>query len=94
MSIVKVIKYFFILSILFIISLLVVLQFHLFSEDLDGGEITGKINTIEFVKDKETRQLNAMEKSLEINKKMFLGGWSVPWLTYRAFCVTPLYQNW
>ena len=70
MSIVKVIKYFFILSILFVISLLVVLEFHLFSEDLDGGEITGKINTIEFVKDKETRQLSEWKllTSRQLNK--------------------------
>ena len=61
MSIVKVIKYFFILSILFIVSLLLVLEFHIFSEDLDGGKITGTINTVEFVKDKETKQLSAMK---------------------------------
>ena len=74
MSIVKVIKYFFILSILFIISLLVVLEFHLFSEDLDGGKITGTINTVEFVKDKETRQLNAMETLNELPTKQILFG--------------------
>ena len=74
MSIVKVIKYFFILSILFIISLLVVLEFHLFSEDLDGGKITGKINTIEFVKDKETRQLSAMATLNEVPTKQILFG--------------------
>ena len=74
MGIVKVIKYFFILSILFIISLLVVLEFHLFSEDLDGGKITGTINTVEFVKDKETRQLSAMKTLNEFPTKQILFG--------------------
>ena len=57
MSIIKVIRYFLILSILFIISCLVVLQFSLFSEDLGPGEITGSVNTQEFVADKKKGNL-------------------------------------
>ena len=53
MSIIKVIRYFLILSILFIVSCLVVLQFSLFSEDLGPGEITGSVNTPEFIADKK-----------------------------------------
>ena len=67
-------KIFFILSILFIISCLVVLQFGLFSEDLGPGEITGKINTVEFVEDKKKRQLQAMESLNEIPTKQILFG--------------------
>ena len=74
MNILKVIRYFFILSILFIISCLVVLQFGLFSEDLGPGEITGKINTVEFVEDKKKRQLQAMESLNEIPTKQILFG--------------------
>ena len=74
MNILKVIRYFFILSILFIISCLVVLQFSLFSEDLGPGEITGKINTVEFVEDKKKRQLQAMESLNEIPTKQILFG--------------------
>ncbi len=74
MSIVKVIKYFLILSILFIVSLLLVLEFHIFSEDLDGGKITGTINTVEFVKDKETKQLSAMKTLNELPTKQILFG--------------------
>ena len=74
MNILKVIRYFFILSILFIISCLVVLQFGLFSEDLGPGEITGKINTVEFVEDKKKRQLQAMESLNEMPTKQILFG--------------------
>ena len=40
MNLVRIIKYFFILSILFIAACLVVLEFSIFSEDLGPGEIT------------------------------------------------------
>ena len=74
MSIIKVIRYFLILSILFIISCLVVLQFSLFSEDLGPGEITGSVNTPEFIADKKSRQLAAFNSLNEKPTKQILFG--------------------
>ena len=74
MSIIKVIRYFLILSILFIVSCLVVLQFSLFSEDLGPGEITGSVNTPEFIDDKKSRQLAAFNSLNEKPTKQILFG--------------------
>ena len=74
MSIIKVIRYFLILSILFIVSCLVVLQFSLFSEDLGPGEITGSVNTPEFIADKKNRQLAAFNSLNESPTKQILFG--------------------
>ena len=62
MTIIKFIKYFLILSILFIFSSIVVLQFDLFSESIGPGEITGSINSTEFIQDKVNRQQLAIEQ--------------------------------
>ena len=62
MSIIKFIRYFLILSVLFIISSIVVLQFDLFSESIGPGEITGTINSTEFIEDKAKRQQLAMDQ--------------------------------
>tara|TARA_Y100001970_G_scaffold2601_1_gene3058 strand:+ start:359 stop:625 length:267 start_codon:yes stop_codon:yes gene_type:complete len=71
MNLVRIIKYFFILSILFIAACLVVLEFSIFSEDLGPGTITGKPNTELFVKDKENRQFAAAKELNENNEKQF-----------------------
>ena len=74
MNLVRIIKYFFILSILFIAACLAVLEFSIFSEDLGPGEITGKPNTELFVKDKEIRQFAAAKELNENNEKQILFG--------------------
>ena len=74
MNLVRIIKYFFILSILFIAACLAVLEFSIFSEDLGPGEITGKPNTELFVKDKENRQFAAAKELNENNEKQILFG--------------------
>jgi len=74
MNLVRIIKYFFILSILFITACLVVLEFSIFSEDLGPGKITGKANTELFIKDKENRQKAAAKELDENTEKQILFG--------------------
>jgi hypothetical protein len=59
MNIKRIILYFISLVLLFIFSVLFVINFTLFSEDLGPGEITGISNSIEFVEDKFDRQSDA-----------------------------------
>ena len=74
MSIIKFIRYFLILSILFIISSVVVLQLDLFSESVGPGEITGSINSTDFIEDKINRQQLAMEQLEAPKAKQILFG--------------------
>jgi len=74
MSIIKFIRYFLILSALFIISSIVVLQFDLFSESIGPGEITGTINSTEFIEDKAKRQQLAMDQLNAPKTKQILFG--------------------
>ena len=74
MSVLKLIRYFVILSVLFLISCLIVLQFDLFSESLGPGEITGSANTAEFIEDKINRQQLAMEQIDSPKTKQILFG--------------------
>ena len=74
MNILRLIKYFLVLSLLFIITCVVVLRLGLFSESLGPGKITGSVNTSEFVEDKISRQQNAMEQLNVPKTKQILFG--------------------
>ncbi len=74
MNIIRLIRYFLILSILFIISSVVVLQLDLFTESVGPGEITGSINTTEFIEDKVNRQKLAMDQLHASKNKQILFG--------------------
>jgi hypothetical protein len=74
MNIKRIILYFISLVLLFIFSVLFVINFSLFSEDLGPGEITGTSNSIEFVEDKFNRQSNAKnDLNVSLSKQILFG---------------------
>lgn len=74
MSIKRIILYFVSLVLLFIFSVLFVINFTLFSEDLGPGKITGAANSNEFIEDKFDRQ-NVAKNDLDVslNKQILFG---------------------
>ena len=74
MNIKRIILYFISLVLLFIFSVLFVINFTLFSEDLGPGEITGISNSIEFVEDKFDRQSDAKnDLNVSLSKQILFG---------------------
>ena len=72
MSIKRIILYFVSLVLLFIFSVIFVINFTLFSEDLGPGEITGAANSNEFIEDKFDRQSVAKNDLLDLFVFIFL----------------------
>ena len=74
--ILRVSAYFIVLLLLFIVSVVIIVNKGIFSENLGPGEISGKVNTQDFVIDKKARQeLARQDLNISIVKNALHEGW-------------------
>ena len=72
--ILRVFAYFIVLLLLFIVSVVIIVNKGIFSENLGPGEIFGKVNTQDFVIDKIARQeVAGMELNISNPKQILFG---------------------